>query len=63
VGQEKEYEIEEIHNSRRRQGRLEFLVHWKGYPDEDNTWKPEKHLENAPQVVKQFYDLHPRVTK
>jgi Chromo (CHRromatin Organisation MOdifier) domain len=63
VGQEKEYEIEEIHNSRRRCGRLEFLVHWKGYPDEDNTWEPEKHLENAPQVVKQFYDLHPRATR
>jgi hypothetical protein len=27
VGQEKEYEIEEIHNSRRYQGRLEFLIH------------------------------------
>jgi Chromo (CHRromatin Organisation MOdifier) domain len=63
VGQEKEYEIEEIHNSRRRRGRLEFLIHWKGYPDEDNTWEPEKHLENAPQVVKRFYDLHPRATR
>jgi Chromo (CHRromatin Organisation MOdifier) domain len=63
VGQEKEYEIEEIHNSRRCQGCLEFLVHWKGYPDEDNTWEPEKHLENAPQVVKQFYNLHPKATR
>jgi Chromo (CHRromatin Organisation MOdifier) domain len=63
VGQEKEYEIEEIHNSRRCRGCLEFLVHWKGYPDEDNTWEPELHLENAPQVVKRFYDDHPRATR
>jgi Chromo (CHRromatin Organisation MOdifier) domain len=63
VGQEKEYKIEEIHNSRRHRRRLEFLVHWKGYPDEDNTWEPERHLENAPQVVKRFYDLHPRATR
>jgi Chromo (CHRromatin Organisation MOdifier) domain len=62
VEQEKEYKIEEIHNSRRCQGCLEFLVYWKGYPDEDDTWEPEEHLENAPQVVKQFYDEHVKVT-
>lgn len=37
INEEKEYEIESIVNSRHnRQGRLEYLVKWLGYPDLEN---------------------------
>jgi hypothetical protein len=37
---EVEYVAEEIKDSRRRRGNLQYLVHWKGYPREDDTWEP-----------------------
>ena len=32
-----EFEIEEILDSRKHCGRLQYLIHWKGYPSEDNS--------------------------
>ena len=31
---------EEVLNHRYRKGNLEFLVHWLGYPSEEDTWEP-----------------------
>ena len=58
-----EYEVEFIRNSRRCHRKLEFLVHWKGWPDEDDTWESSENLTNAPQVIKEFYDSYPRAVK
>jgi hypothetical protein len=36
------YEVKEIINHRGSPGSYEYLVHWKGYDnDEDRTWEPE----------------------
>ena len=51
---EMEYEVEEILDSRRRRGRIEYLVHWKGYPRESNTWEPAKNVKNAAAALKRF---------
>ena len=50
-GQE-EYEVEQILDSRKRRGKLQFLVKWKGYTDEHNSWEPFENLENAPKVAR-----------
>lgn len=37
---ETEYEMEAIISQRCRRGRLEYLVRWVGWPEEDATWEP-----------------------
>jgi len=41
VNEETRYEVEEILNSRLSRGKLQFLIKWKGYTDEHNSWQPE----------------------
>jgi hypothetical protein len=59
VGEEEEYEIEEIRDSRRRGRGVQFLTHWKGYPDEEDTWIPKSHLQNASEVLEEFHKRFP----
>ena len=48
AGDSEEYEVEAIWDSAIYAGKLEscqllglyYLVAWKGYPEEENTWKP-----------------------
>ena len=46
-----EWEVETILDTRKRYGKQEFLVKWKGYPPYENSWEPEENLTNAPEVV------------
>ena len=38
VVSEKEYEVEKILDRRERRGKPKYLVRWKGYTAEENTW-------------------------
>jgi len=58
IGGEQHYEVESILDSRLRAGKLEFLVNWKGYGYEENSWVSE-HNVNALQLISQFYRDHP----
>jgi hypothetical protein len=53
---EEEYEIEAIRDTRRygRSKKLQYLVHWKGYPNSDDSWVDHKDL-HAPELLKEFY--------
>ncbi|EGO03176.1 hypothetical protein SERLA73DRAFT_24852, partial [Serpula lacrymans var. lacrymans S7.3] len=44
---EEEFEVEWVMDACLKRGKLEFLVLWKGYGDEDRTWEPEAHLDNS----------------
>jgi hypothetical protein len=55
---QKEYEVESV-ISHRRQGRGHaYLIKWKGYPTSDNTWEPERNLNNAKDILETYKGRH-----
>lgn len=60
---EPQYEVEEILNSKLERGKLYYLIKWKGYTDEHNTWEPEDNVDRAKRLVRQFHQLHPNAPR
>src|SRR4051812_30357022 len=52
IDQVPEYKVEEIVNSQKWRGQLEYLIHWKGCPREERTWEPTSNLANAQGKIK-----------
>ncbi|VDP85430.1 unnamed protein product [Echinostoma caproni] len=48
-----EYEVEEIIDVRQTDGKLEFLIKWKGHSSEMNTWEPRSNLK-CPIILRKF---------
>ena len=59
VAGEDEFEVEHVLDSRMSRGKLQYHVHWKGYPIADRTWEPAEFLENAAELVQDFHREHP----
>jgi len=51
---EMEYEVEKILSKRKRYGKVEYLVRWKGYTAEEDTWEKEGNLGNAREAVEDY---------
>ena len=51
---EEEFKVEKILNKRKAQGKDKFLVRWKGYMAEADTWEDWGNLKNAGKLVKEF---------
>ena len=60
---EPEYIVEEILDSRLRRNKLDFLVKWEGYTDENNSWEPETNCRNAPRAIRDFYNKYPNALR
>ena len=56
---DEEYEVDAIIDSRIYKGKLQYLVHWKGYDESERTWEPVTNLKNSPEIVEQFHTSHP----
>jgi len=54
VAGEKEYEVEEILDRQERRGKTKYLVKWKGYTAEENTWKGLENLKNVMKKIEEF---------
>ena len=53
------YYVEKILDVKRFRGTLKWLVLWKGYPREEATWEPLKHLKDAKPEMEEFYKENP----
>ncbi|KAF8704727.1 hypothetical protein RHS03_06030, partial [Rhizoctonia solani] len=51
---EEEYEVEQIIDSKQQRGKWFYLIKWKGYGPEDNSWEPEELLEHSQEEIKRF---------
>jgi hypothetical protein len=58
-----EYEVEEIMDSRLRCHKLEFLVKWKGYTEENNSWEPEYNCACAREAITCFNRKYPNAPR
>ncbi len=66
VGGNKEYEVKAIIDSAvygqqandQMQG-LYYLVLWKGYPKEENTWEPSSAVIHLRKLISTFHKEHP----
>jgi len=58
VDREEEWEVEEILDSHWHRRRFQFLVKWKGFSREHNSWKAASDVK-APDLVAEYYWKHP----
>jgi len=58
-----EYEVERLLMRKYDEGKFLYLVKWKGWDDEHNSWEPESNLGNSKDHLKDLnklsYDLLP----
>jgi len=51
---EEEWEVERILNKQQIRGKDKYLVRWKGFTAESDTWEGEENLENAKEAIEEY---------
>jgi len=54
IEEEEEWEVEKILNKQQVRGKDKYLVCWKGFMAESNTWERRENLKNTKEVIKEF---------
>jgi len=57
---EEEWEVERILNKRRVRGKDKYLVRWKGFIAESDTWEGRENLKNAKEAIEEFKKKYQR---
>ncbi|KAK7159094.1 hypothetical protein R3I94_005435 [Phoxinus phoxinus] len=53
------YEVERVVGKRKnKKGKTEYLVRWRGYGFEGDTWEPESHLSSCVEFIHEFNRQH-----
>ena len=55
-----DYEVEQILDVRKFGNQWRYLVKWKNYPSEENSWEPIKCLKDCPKRLEQFHQQNPQ---
>ena len=50
----KEWEVEKILNKRKERGVVKYLVRWKKFMAENDSWERKENLKNVKELVKEF---------
>ena len=50
INNQEEYEIEMISAHKQKGKQWLYLIKWKGYGSNENTWEPEGNLENSDEM-------------
>jgi len=58
VDGEPEWEVEEVLDSHWHRRRFQFLIKWKGFSREHNSWKVASDVK-VPDLVVEYYQKHP----
>ncbi|OAV85211.1 hypothetical protein PTTG_30698 [Puccinia triticina 1-1 BBBD Race 1] len=59
VDGKEEWEVEEILDCRRQGKKIQYLVAWKGYGPDTNSWEPDINLTNCKELVEEFNSKFP----
>ena len=54
IEREEKWKVEKILNKQQIREKNKYLVWWKGFIVESDTWKEKKNLENAKEVIEEF---------
>ena len=49
-----EWEVEKILNKKKIRGVEKYLIWWKGFMAEEDTWERRENLKNAEEVIEEF---------
>ena len=52
-----EFEVEEIRGKRMYHGKVQYLVKWVGYGEDENTWEPLENLTHSDEAVEEFESM------
>ena len=67
IGDEKEYHVESIVNSRRRKIRgrtiIDYKIRWEGYSAEHDQWITKSELPHCKELITEFHRKHPMAPK
>jgi hypothetical protein len=55
IESQEEWEVQQILDHRLQQNRHEFLIRWKGYPPEDDSWEPLENLKGSQEAIAEFW--------
>jgi len=62
VDGEPEWEVKEVLDSRWHWRRFQFLIKWKGFSREHNSWEVASDVK-APDLITEYYRKHPAAPK
>jgi hypothetical protein len=51
---EHEFGVYKILNKRIRRGKIQYLIHWDNYEQDDSTWEPMENLDNSKDLIEEY---------